>query len=104
MYSFREPRPNVLESDEEEISSPSPNPSDYDLELLSQSKNPLDPETPPQPTYQTFVPPEMLIPTEMENTGNPFGSRNSRQTQAPTATSATTSGNLGKSDIAICRS
>ena len=89
-YSFREPRPNVLESDKEEISSPSPNPSDYDLELLSQSKNPLDPETPPQPTYQTFIPPEMSIPTEMENTGNPFGGRSSWQTQALAATSATT--------------
>ena len=78
------------ESDEEEISSPSPNPGDYDLELLSQSKNPLDPETPPQPTYQTFIPPEMSIPTEIENTGNPFGSRSSRQIPTPTATSATT--------------
>ena len=90
MYSFREPRPNVPESGEEEISSPSPNPSDYDLELLSQSKNPLDPETPPQPTFQTFVPPEMSVLAETENTGNPFGSRSSRQTQPPTATSATT--------------
>ena len=32
----------------------------------------------------------MSIPTEIENTGNPFGSRSSRQTQAPTATSTTT--------------
>ena len=32
----------------------------------------------------------MSIPTEMENTGNPFGSRSNRQTQALTATSATT--------------
>ena len=77
------------ESDEEEVPSPSPNPSDYDLELLSQSKNPLDPETPPQPTYQTFIPPEMSIAAEIENTGNPFG-RNSRQTTTPTTTSAMT--------------
>ena len=70
--------------------SPSPNPSDYDLELLSQSKNPLDPETPPLPTFQTFAPPEMSVLAETENTGNPFGSRSSRQTQAPTTTSAAT--------------
>ena len=72
--------------------SSSPNPSDYDLELLSQSKNPLDLETPPLLTFQTFAPSEMLVLAETENTGNPFGNpaRSSRQTQAPTTASAAT--------------
>ena len=58
------------------------------MELLSQSKNPLDPETPPQPTYQTFVPPKISFPAEIENTESLFGNRNNRQML--TVTSAAT--------------
>ena len=83
-------RPNVPESDEEEASSPSPNPSKFDLELLSQSNNPLDPETPPVPTFQTFVPSEMSTFAEIESTGNAFGSRSNQQAQRPPAASAAT--------------
>ena len=62
------------------------------MELLSQLKNPLDPETPPLPTFPTFAPltPEMLTHADTENTGNPFGSRSNRQTQIPTVASAAT--------------
>jgi len=42
------------------------------LELLSQSKNPLDPETPSPPTFQTFAPPEMATFSEKANSESPF--------------------------------
>jgi Ty3 transposon capsid-like protein/Zinc knuckle len=78
-----------LESDEEETSNISQNPSNYDLELLSQSKNPLDPETPSPPTFQTFAPPEMATfeeraPPEMATFGERAASENPFETMART--------------------
>ena len=58
MFSFRNPRPNISDSSEDEDTKTVPQtPSDYDPEnLTSTSQYPFDPETLLPPNFQTFIP------------------------------------------------